>query len=177
MDHVRDQEIELSIVMPCLNEAETLGICVDKAQKFLSEYNVNGEVVIGDNGSTDGSQEIALSKGARVVNIPFKGYGHALMGAIEASKGKFIIMGDSDDSYDFSALMPFVVKLREGYDLVMGNRFKGGIRKNAMPFLHYYLGNPVISFIGRLFFSSKIGDFYCGLITHWLFTQQEWSLP
>ena len=157
------KELELSIVMPCLNEAETLSTCIDKAQKFLSEYNINGEVVIGDNGSTDGSQQIAMNHGARVVNIESKGYGNALMGAIESSIGEFIIMGDSDDSYDFSELMPFVLKLRDGYDLVMGNRFKGGIKKGAMPFLHYYVGNPVLSFVGRLFFSNKIGDFHCGL--------------
>ena len=163
MSEIENQELELSVIMPCLNEAETLGICIDKAQKFLSDYDVSGEVVIGDNGSTDGSQEIALSRGARVVNVASKGYGNALRGAIEGSKGKFIIMADSDDSYDFSALMPFVAKLREGYDLVMGNRFKGGIKKGAMPFLHYYLGNPVLSFIGRLFFTNQIGDFHCGL--------------
>jgi len=163
MDQAGSQELELSIIMPCLNEAETLATCIDKAQKFLSEYNIKGEVVIGDNGSTDGSQEIAIKHGAKVINIESKGYGNALMGAIKASNGEFVIMGDSDDSYDFSALMPFIEKLREGYDLVMGNRFKGGIKKGAMPFLHYFLGNPVLSFVGRLFFSNEIGDFHCGL--------------
>jgi glycosyltransferase involved in cell wall biosynthesis len=155
--------IELSIVMPCLNEAETLGACIGKAQKFISDYRISGEVVIGDNGSTDGSQEIARRLGARVIDIPVKGYGSALIGAINASKGKYVIMGDSDDSYDFSNLGPFVEKLREGYDLVMGNRFTGGISKGAMPFLHKYLGNPVLSFLGKLFFKSNINDFHCGL--------------
>lgn len=158
-----NKEIELTIVMPCLNEAETLKTCIDKAMKYLNDNNISGEVVIGDNGSTDGSQDIARSCGARVVDIPRKGYGSALMGAIQAAKGKYVIMGDSDDSYDFSNLNAYVEKLREGYDLVMGNRFKGGIAKGAMPFLHYYLGNPVLSFIGKLFFGGGINDFHCGL--------------
>lgn len=155
--------IELSIVMPCLNEAETLAVCINKAQSFFERENINGEVIIADNGSTDGSQKIATDLNARMVNVPQKGYGSALRGGIEAANGKYVIMGDADDSYDFSNLMPYVIKLREGYDLVMGNRFKGGIKKGAMPFLHKYLGNPVLSFIGRLFFKSKIGDFHCGL--------------
>ncbi|MES2654470.1 MAG: glycosyltransferase family 2 protein [Bacteroidota bacterium] len=149
--------------MPCLNEAETLKTCIDKAMKYLKENNIKGEVVIGDNGSTDGSQAIAIQAGARVIDVPRKGYGSALMAAIEASYGKYVIMGDSDDSYDFSRLGLFVEKLREGHDLVMGNRFKGGVAKGAMPFLHRYLGNPVLSFIGRLFFGSKARDFHCGL--------------
>ena len=155
--------IELSIVMPCLNEAETLAVCINKAQSFFERENINGEVIIADNGSTDGSQKIATDLNARMVNVPQKGYGSALRGGIEAANGKYVIMGDADDSYDFSNLMPYVIKLREGYDLVMGNRLKGGIKKGAMPFLHKYLGNPVLSFIGRLFFKSKIGDFHCGL--------------
>lgn len=155
--------IELSVVMPCLNEAETLAVCIKKAQAFFEGEKINGEVIIADNGSTDGSQQIATDLNARVVHVPQKGYGSALRGGIEAANGKYIIMGDADDSYDFSSLMPYVLKLREGYDLVMGNRFKGGIKKGAMPFLHKYLGNPVLSFIGRLFFKSKIGDFHCGL--------------
>lgn len=155
--------IELSIVMPCLNEAETLAVCINKAQSFFERENISGEVIIADNGSTDGSQKIATDLNATVVNVPQKGYGSALRGGIEAANGKYVIMGDADDSYDFSNLMPYVIKLREGYDLVMGNRFKGGIKKGAMPFLHKYLGNPVLSFIGRLFFKSKIGDFHCGL--------------
>ncbi|MBV8972254.1 MAG: glycosyltransferase family 2 protein [Sphingomonadaceae bacterium] len=155
--------IELSIVMPCLNEAETLGVCIEKANRFLSESGVAGEVVIADNGSTDGSQEIARSLGARVVAVPVRGYGAALQAGIAASRGRFVAMADSDDSYDFLGLMPFVMKLREGYDLVMGNRFKGGIAPGAMPPLHRYLGNPVLSFVGRLFYPSDIGDFHCGL--------------
>ena len=155
--------IELSIVMPCLNEAETLAICITKANNWLQQNHVIGEVVIGDNGSTDGSQKIATDLGARVINVPSKGYGSALMGAIEASYGKYVIMGDSDDSYDFGNLTLFIQELRNGFDLVMGNRFKGGVAKGAMPFLHRYLGNPVLSFIGRLFFGSKARDFHCGL--------------
>lgn len=149
--------------MPCLNEARTLETCIGKALSFLAKHQVTGEVVIADNGSTDGSQELARKAGARVVDVPEKGYGSALMGGIQAAQGTYIIMGDSDDSYDFENLMPYVAKLREGYDLVMGNRFKGGVKPGAMPFLHKYLGNPVLSFIGRLFFAIPIGDFHCGL--------------
>jgi hypothetical protein len=149
--------------MPCLNEAKTVGICVKKALQFLKREGIAGEVVIGDNGSTDGSREIAKKAGARVIAVPQKGYGAALMGAIDEAQGTYVIMGDSDDSYDFTNLMPFVHKLRAGYDIVVGNRFKGGIKKGAMPFLHRYLGNPVLSSIGRLFFSLPITDFHCGL--------------
>jgi len=158
-----NKDVELTILMPCLNEAETLEICIIKAKKFLDYYNVNGEVLIADNGSTDGSQEIASANGARLVNIPEKGYGSALIGGCKAAYGKYVIMGDADDSYDFLHLMPFLEKLRDGYDLVMGNRFKGGIEKDAMPPLHKYLGNPVLSGIGRLIYPSNIGDFHCGL--------------
>jgi glycosyltransferase involved in cell wall biosynthesis len=154
---------ELTILMPCLDEAETLAICINKAMRFLEDNGVDGEVLIADNGSTDGSQQIARDCGARVVDVPVKGYGAALIGGTQAAEGAYIIMGDADDSYDFSNLMPFVEKLREGYDLVMGNRFKGGIAEGAMPPLHRYLGNPVLSFLGRLFFKSDIGDFHCGL--------------
>lgn len=154
---------ELSVVMPCLNEAETLAVCIQKAQGFFEKENVHGEVIIADNGSTDGSQSIAGNLNATVINVSQKGYGSALRGGIEAANGTYVIMGDADDSYDFTNLMPYLLKLREGSDLVMGNRFKGGIKKGAMPFLHRYLGNPVLSFIGRLFFKSKIGDFHCGL--------------
>jgi glycosyltransferase involved in cell wall biosynthesis len=154
---------ELSIVMPCLNEAETLEICIKKAQSFFKKHQVQGEVVIADNGSTDGSQAIAEKLNARVIPVPEKGYGNALKGGIKAAKGTYIIMGDADDSYDFESIAPYLEKLREGNDLVMGNRFKGGVKKGAMPFLHKYLGNPVLSFIGRLFFNIKIGDFHCGL--------------
>ncbi len=155
--------LEVSIVMPCLNEAETLAICIRKAKYYLNENNIYGEVIIADNGSQDGSQEIAMSLGARVVNVPAKGYGSALLGGIAAARGEYIIMGDADDSYDFSNLAPFVKKLHDGYDLVMGNRFKGGIKPGAMPKLHRYLGNPVLTGIGRLLFASPCGDFHCGL--------------
>lgn len=155
--------LELSIIMPCLNEAETLAICIHKAQDFLNKYKVMGEVVIADNGSTDGSQEIAMNAGAKVVKVESKGYGSALMGGIYAAEGQYIIMGDADDSYDFSNLNPFLEKLRAGYDLVMGNRFKGGIKSGAMPFLHKYLGNPVLTWLGKLFFTSPCNDFHCGL--------------
>jgi glycosyltransferase involved in cell wall biosynthesis len=155
--------LELSIIMPCLNEAETLATCIKKAQSYLQEYQVNGEVLIADNGSTDGSQDIAQQLGARIVNVPEKGYGSALLGGIKAAKGQYIIMGDADDSYDFTNLNFFVEKLRQGYDLVMGNRFKGGIKPGAMPFLHKYLGNPVLTWLGKLFFSSSCNDFHCGL--------------
>ncbi len=158
-----DTKPELSVVMPCLNEAETLEICIRKAQGFFEKEGIHGEVVIADNGSTDGSQEIASKLNARVIPVKEKGYGNALKGGINAAHGDYVMMGDADDSYDFSNMMLYVDKLREGYDLVMGNRFKGGIKKGAMPFLHKYLGNPVLSFIGRLFFNIKIGDFHCGL--------------
>jgi glycosyltransferase involved in cell wall biosynthesis len=149
--------------MPCLNEAETLATCIEKAQWYLKEYHVAGEVIIADNGSTDGSQAIAQEMGARVVEVKEKGYGSALLGGIAAAKGQYIIMGDADDSYDFTQLNPFVEKLRQGYDLVMGNRFQGGIKPGAMPLLHKYLGNPVLTSLGRLLFASPCGDFHCGL--------------
>jgi glycosyltransferase involved in cell wall biosynthesis len=149
--------------MPCLNEAETVATCVRKAVGFLAESGIQGEVVVADNGSTDGSQRLATDAGARVVPIKDKGYGNALIGGITAAHGKYVIMGDADDSYDFTNLMPFVTELRAGKELVMGNRFKGGIEPGAMPPLHKYLGNPVLSFVGRLFFPSVIGDFHCGL--------------
>jgi len=157
------QSCELTILMPCLNEEETIGICIEKAMHFLQTNGVSGEVLIADNGSTDGSKSIARDLGARVVEVEEKGYGSALLGGIGAAHGTYIIMGDSDDSYDFLNLMPHLEKLREGYDLVMGNRFKGGIEKGAMPFLHRYLGNPVLSFIGKLFFDIPVNDFHCGL--------------
>tara|TARA_R110001592_G_scaffold79515_7_gene237599 strand:- start:18 stop:1163 length:1146 start_codon:yes stop_codon:yes gene_type:complete len=154
---------ELTILMPCLNEAETLSSCIAKAQSFLIANGIDGDVLIADNGSTDGSQVIAISAGALVVDVPQRGYGAALITGIRASKSKFVIMGDADDSYDFSNLMPFVQALRADHDLVMGNRFRGGIAQGAMPFLHRYLGNPVLSFLGRLFFNVPIRDFHCGL--------------
>lgn len=154
---------EITILMPCLNEAETLSICIRKAKSFLKNNYIDGEILIADNGSTDGSQDIAIAEGARILNIKKRGYGSALIGGCKAAKGKYVIMGDSDDSYDFSALMPFVEKLRGGDDLVMGNRFKGGIEAGAMPWMHRYIGNPILSFIGRLFFKSQVKDFHCGL--------------
>ena len=154
---------ELTILMPCLNEAETIAACVKKASNYLSMSNIRGEILIADNGSTDGSREIAQGLGARVVSISERGYGAALIGGIGAARGRFVIIGDADDSYDFSQLDGFVTKLREGYDLVMGNRFKGGIESGAMPPLHRWLGNPLLSFIGRIFFKAELGDFHCGL--------------
>lgn len=155
--------MELTVLMPCLNEAETVATCVQKALTFIASNQIDGEVVVADNGSTDGSQRLAKNAGARVIHVADQGYGNALLGGITAAKGQFIIMGDADDSYDFSAIMPFLDSLRDGADLVMGNRFQGGIAVGAMPALHRYLGNPVLSFIGRLFFHNKIGDFHCGL--------------
>lgn len=160
---VEETRPELSILMPCLNEAETLATCIRKAQQSLADLNVAGEVVIADNGSTDGSPEIAAELGARVIHVAEKGYGSALLGGIKAARGKYIIMGDADDSYDFTNLGPFLEQLRAGYDLVMGNRFKGGIEPSAMPPLHRYLGNPVLTGIGRLFFPTPVRDFHCGL--------------
>lgn len=162
-DTKEKEELELSIVMPCLNEEETVHICVWKAQTFLRENGISGEVVVSDNGSTDNSVALAKKAGARVVFAKQRGYGAALMKGISSARGKYVIMGDSDDSYDFLNLMPFVEKLREGFHLVMGNRFKSKMVKGAMPFLHRYLGNPVLSFLGRIFYSNKIGDFHCGL--------------
>ncbi|MGA9593623.1 MAG: glycosyltransferase, partial [Candidatus Acidiferrales bacterium] len=160
----RNQEsLQLSVVMPCLNERLTLGVCVEKAHLAMKRLGLRGEIIVADNGSSDGSQAIAAELGARVVPIEVRGYGSALRGGIEAARGEFVIMGDSDDSYDFTQIGDFVSKLNEGYDLVMGNRFQGGIRPKAMPFLHHYLGNPGLSWLGRLFFKCPVGDFQCGL--------------
>ncbi|MEP9386210.1 glycosyltransferase family 2 protein [Mesorhizobium sp. KR9-304] len=156
-------QLELTVLMPCLNEAETLASCIRKSKRFLTESNIDGEVLIADNGSTDGSQDIARAEGAEVLDVSMRGYGAALLGGIAAAKGRFVIMGDADDSYDFSALQPFMNRLRAGSQLVMGNRFKGGIAPGAMPFLHKYFGNPVLSWLGRLFFNIDAGDFHCGL--------------
>lgn len=155
--------MEISVVMPCLNEAETLRACITKAKAALRAHDIQGEVIVADNGSTDGSQNIALECGARVVNVTEKGYGNALRGGISAAKGRYVIMGDADDSYDFTQIPRFLAELRKGMDLVMGNRFRGGIADGAMPFLHRYLGNPVLSWLGRLFFKAPCGDIYCGL--------------
>jgi glycosyltransferase involved in cell wall biosynthesis len=157
------ERIELSVVMPCLNERETVGVCVRKAMATLQQAGISGEVIVADNGSTDGSVEIAQAEGARVVNVAEKGYGNALKGGIEAASGEYVLMADSDDSYDLTHIPRFVELLRAGSDLVMGNRFSGGIADHAMPFLHRYLGNPVLTGIGRLFFSSTCKDFHCGM--------------
>jgi glycosyltransferase involved in cell wall biosynthesis len=154
---------EFTILMPCLDEAEGIGYCIDAAQAFLDRERIDGEIVVADNGSTDGSIDIALARGARVVRVAERGYGAALQGGIRAARGTFVIAGDADGSYDFAHLEPFVAALRGGADLVVGNRFKGGIEQGAMPFLHRWLGNPVLSFLGRLFFTIPIGDFHCGL--------------
>lgn len=163
MDDRNGGEIELTILMPCLNEAETIGVCIDKAFSYLARSGIHGEVLVADNDSTDDSRATAAKKNARIVLVKQRGYGSALRAGILAARGRYIIMGDTDDSYDFAHLDNFVAKLREGYDLVMGNRFRGGILPGAMPLLHQYLGNPLLSLIGRLFFNVKIGDFHCGL--------------
>src|ERR1700757_3200183 len=155
--------LELSVVLPCLDERETVGICVQKALAALKTAGIYGEVIVADNGSSDGSVELALSAGARVVHIELRGYGNALRGGIQAARGTYVLMADSDDSYDFTHIPRFVEQLRAGSDLVMGNRFLGGIREGAMPVLHRYLGNPVLTALGRLFFHSPSRDFHCGL--------------
>jgi glycosyltransferase involved in cell wall biosynthesis len=155
--------LEISVVMPCLNEARTLGACIRKAKAAFERAGLRGEVVIADNGSTDGSQAIAEELGARVIPVARKGYGNALRAGIAAAHGEYVVMGDSDDSYDFTQVDVFVAKLREGFDLVMGNRFWGERVPGAMPFLHRYLGNPGLSWLGRLFFKCPVGDFQCGL--------------
>lgn len=157
------EHFEFTILMPCLNEAETVATCVEKAQGFFNRAGIQGEVVVADNGSTDGSQALATSAGARIVEVAARGYGSAIIGGVHAALGRYVIMADADDSYDFGQLDSFVERLRRGDKLVMGNRFAGGIKPGAMPPLHRYLGNPVLSFIGRLLFRSPIGDFHCGL--------------
>ena len=161
--HSRSEPIELTILMPCLNEAETLAVCIQKARSFLERSGVNGEVLIADNGSSDGSQEIARRNGARVLDVAMRGYGAALYFGAHAASGRYIIMGDADDSYDFEHLERFVGLLRDGYDLVMGNRFAGGIKPGAMPWKNRYIGNPILTAIGRLFFQCPARDFHCGL--------------
>jgi hypothetical protein len=157
------ESVELSVVMPCLNEARTLAACIAQIQHAVRTHRIEAEIIVADNGSTDGSAEIATSLGARVVPVATKGYGSALMGGIAAAHGRYVIMGDADCSYNFADIPRFLEKLRAGNDLVMGNRFLGGVHAGAMPFLHRHLGNPVLSFLGRLFFHAPCGDFHCGL--------------
>lgn len=163
MSRANGVDLELSVVLPCLNEAETLATCIGKAQKAMAEMGIQGEVVIADNGSTDGSQAIAHEHGARVVPVEERGYGAALIEGFKAARGQYIIMADADDSYALDEIQPYVRALRDGADLVMGNRFRGGIAADAMPVLHRYLGTPVLSFLGRLFFDIPVGDFNCGM--------------
>ena len=158
-----ESPLELTVVMPCLNEAETLAVCIDKAIGALRENGISGEVIVSDNGSTDGSQAIATEHGARVVPVPVRGYGAALNAGIRAARGQYVLMADADDSYEFSHIPVFLAELRKGAELVMGNRFQGGIGPKAMPVLHRYLGNPVLSFLGRALFRAPIGDFHCGM--------------
>ena len=155
--------MELTILMPCLNEAKTVAICICKAREFLDRCAIDGEIVVADNGSTDESPTLALAGGARVIRVEDRGYGNALIAGITAALGRFVIMADADDTYDFSRLDAFLDGLRAGNQMVIGNRFRGGIRSGAMPFMHRYIGNPLLSFAGRLFFSSPVGDFHCGL--------------
>lgn len=155
--------VEVSIVMPCLNEAETLAKCIAHAQAAIAKGALSAEIIVADNGSTDGSQRIADELGAKVVDVARKGYGSALIGGIEAAQGRFVVMGDADDSYDFEAIGPLIERLREGYDLVVGNRFLGGIEPGAMPWSHRWVGNPVLTFISRVFFHAPVGDTHCGL--------------
>jgi len=155
--------IEVSIVMPCLNEAETLARCIGHAQKAVEKGGYSAEIIVADNGSTDGSQRIARDLGATVVEVPRRGYGSALIGGIDAAQGRLVVMGDADDSYDFEAIAPLIDKLREGYDVVIGNRFMGGIEPGAMPWSHRWVGNPALTFISRIFFNAPVGDTHCGL--------------
>ncbi len=171
--------IELSVVIPCLNEAETLGICIQKAKRVLEKYNIAGEIIIADNGSSDGSQDIAIKMGARVVNVVERGYGNALMGGIESSRGRFVLMGDADDSYDFLEIPKYLEMLRQGYDLVQGCRLPSGggiVKSGAMPFLHRWLGNPFFSWLARLWFKTPIHDIYCGMRAFTREAYNRWHL-
>jgi hypothetical protein len=162
MEHA--EPLEVTVVLPCLNEAQTVAVCVRKALDSLRQLGVRGEVVVSDNGSVDGSQELAAAAGARVIHAPIRGYGGALLAGIDAADGRYVIMGDADDSYDLSNLGPFIAELRDGWDVVMGNRFRGGIAPKAMPWLHRFIGNPVLSWLGRRLFGLRgVGDFHCGL--------------
>lgn len=157
------ESIELTVLMPCLNECEGIASSIGEAKECIDKYEISAEILIADNGSTDGSQKIAESLGARVINVPERGYGNALIGGINAAIGKYIIMGDCDGSYNFSDIYRILIRLREGYSLVMGNRFTGGIEKGAMPFLHRKIGVPFLSWLGRVKFKTDVGDFHCGL--------------
>jgi glycosyltransferase involved in cell wall biosynthesis len=161
--NLQQDDIELSIVMPCLNEAETLGACIQKAQLFLKTHDLHGEIIVGDNGSTDGSIQIAESLGARVISVAHRGYGATCSSASKASLGRHTVLGDRDSSYDFSNLMPFLEKMRGGMELVIGNRFQGGIESEAMPWKNRVIGNPVLTYVGQFLFSKKTGDYHCGL--------------
>jgi glycosyltransferase involved in cell wall biosynthesis len=159
----RPVAVEVSIVMPCLNEVETLATCIKKAQHAIKEHHLAAEIIVADNGSTDGSQAAAINLGVKVVDVAKKGYGNALRGGIDAARGRFVIMGDADDSYDFGAISPLIDKLDEGFDLVIGNRFAGGIEPGAMPWLHRWIGNPALTWLSRVFFKTPVGDMHCGL--------------
>jgi glycosyltransferase involved in cell wall biosynthesis len=161
--HPTETAVEVSIVMPCLDEAETLATCIRKAQGAIEAAGLSAEIIVADNGSRDGSPLIAKELGARVVAVAQKGYGSALLGGIAEARGEFVVMGDADDSYDFAAIAPLIEKLREGYDLVMGNRFTGGIRAGAMTWSHRWLGNPALTRLSQLFFRTPVGDMHCGL--------------
>ena len=163
IDLVQNHPIKLSIVIPCLNEAETLALVINKAASSIIKLNIAGEIIVADNGSTDGSQLIAIRLGAKVVDVPIRGYGAAILEGIKAANGKYIIMADADDSYALDNIGPFLIKLEEGFDLVVGNRFKGGIEKGSMPWLHRFIGNPILSWLGRLFYKIPIWDFHCGM--------------
>ncbi|HET7419901.1 MAG TPA: glycosyltransferase family 2 protein [Candidatus Dormibacteraeota bacterium] len=159
----RATAVEVSIVMPCLNEVETLATCIRKAQEAIAKNHLSAEIIVADNGSTDGSQAVARELGVRVVDVQRRGYGSALIGGIDAAHGELVVMGDADDSYDFRAIGPLIEKLRQGCDLVMGNRFAGGIEAGAMVWSHRWVGNPALTFISRVFFQTPVGDMHCGL--------------
>jgi glycosyltransferase involved in cell wall biosynthesis len=162
-EDTRTTAVEVSIVMPCLNEVETLAACIAEAREAIAKGGYTAEIIVADNGSADGSQLVARELGAKVVDVQRKGYGSALIGGIDAAQGRFVVMGDADASYDFAAIGPLIAKLRDGYDLVVGNRFLGGIEPGAMPWSHRWLGNPVLSSINKMFFHAPVGDTHCGL--------------
>ncbi len=160
---MKSERIELTILMPCLNEAETLGACIKRAQRLLAENNIDGEILVSDNGSIDGSKKIARDLGVRVMKCPVRGYGAALQQGVEHARGKYVLMGDSDDSYHFDEAMPLIAELRRGADVCIGNRFKGVIKEGAMPFLNKYVGNPFLTAVGKIFFGVSANDFHCGM--------------